>query len=231
MRSAKQLVANGVTPKESTHSRTTSGKFRDAKLPDSARSSAPNKVKVIKVYQERDALAVVQVTAATVIPSNAPKQDEELFAGSTVALYQDFRAGDPIDSILARLLCGITNMTMDALARGARSNTLVRREMELKSATKGALVVTELTRAYDARRGRTKQTVNVGQVNVEAGGQAVVGNVAAAKRSGEVSHPTSPSQTAMEVVGNTTSEMRLEGAAEGMSVPQPKIEDPGRPKK
>jgi hypothetical protein len=73
-------------------------------------------------------------------------------------------------------------MTMDAISRGRRSQTLEQRDMELKSATRGALVIAELTKAYDGRRARDKQTVNVGQVNVEAGGQAVVGNVTSATR-------------------------------------------------
>jgi hypothetical protein len=100
----------------------------------------------------------------------------------------------------------------------------------LGNATKGALVVTELTKAYDARRGRGKQTVNVGQVNVEAGGQAVVGNVTAS-RPDEVAHPASASQTEMDVVGNTPSEKRPEEATQEMSLSEPKIEDPAPPKK
>ena len=72
--------------------------------------------------------------------------------------------------------------------------------MDLKWATKGALVLAQLTKAYDGRRVRAKQNVNVGQVKVEAGGQAVVGNVTSG--SSEV-----PQDQEMEL-------------------PQPKIEDP-----
>ena len=68
-------------------------------------------------------------------------------------------------------------MSMDALSRGMRTDLFDVRELELKNATKGALVAAELAKAYDARRDRGKQTVNVGQADVEAGGRAVVGNV------------------------------------------------------
>jgi hypothetical protein len=51
MTTTKQLAANGVTPKESTHSRTDGDKSRVIKLPDAARSSAPEKMRTINVYQ------------------------------------------------------------------------------------------------------------------------------------------------------------------------------------
>jgi hypothetical protein len=227
----KPLAANGAPHKESTYSRTDGCKSAVAKLPDATRPSAPKKVRTIGVCHKRDALALVQVTAAMAIPLNVTEESEEVLAESAEVLYHDFRAADPIDSILATLMCGISSMTMDAIARGKRSQTLEQREMELKSATRGALVMAELTKAYDGRRARGKQTVNVGQVNVEAGGQAVVGNVTSASRPGEVAHPASMPQKEMDVVGNATSEKRPEEATPGVSLPQPKIEDPAPPKK
>jgi hypothetical protein len=183
----KRLTTRGAPHKESTSSRT--DKSPAAKLPAPARSSAPDKV-TISAYQKRDALALVRVTAAAIaIPVNVTQESEEQLVESAEALYHDFRAADPIDSILATLLCGISSMTMDAILRGKRCQTLEQREMELKSATRGALVVAELAKAYDGRRARDKQTVNVGQVNVEAGGQAVVGNVTSAPK---IEDPTPP---------------------------------------
>ena len=70
----ENLNPNGSSHKESTHSRTAGGKSLVGKLPDAARSSEPNKVRVINVCQKRDALAIAQVTAATVIPSNVTQQ-------------------------------------------------------------------------------------------------------------------------------------------------------------
>jgi hypothetical protein len=85
------------------------------------------------------------------------------------SLYHDFGAADAMDSVFARVTVGIGNMTMDCQARAARSNSLLQRELGLNFATKGALVLTELTKAFDGRRCRGKQTVNVGQVNVASG--------------------------------------------------------------
>jgi hypothetical protein len=209
--------------KESTHSRTDGAKSPLTKLP--APSSAPEKVRTINVCLKRDTLALVQVTAATAIPShvNVTEQTKEVLVESAEALYEDFRTADPIDSILARLMCGISSMTMDSLSRGTWTQNLVQREMELKTATRGALVIAELTKAYDGRRTRGKQTVNVGQVNVEAGGQAVVGNVTSATRPTEVPQAASAPEKQMSV--------RPEEAAQGMSLPRAKIEDPTPPQK
>jgi hypothetical protein len=225
----KQTTSNGATHKRCTHSRTDVG----AKLPDAARLPAPKKVRTITVYQKRDALAVLQVTAAMAIPSDVivTEQTKAALVESAEALYHDFQTADPIESILGTLMCGISSMTMDAISRGRRSQTLEQREMELKSATRGALVIAQLTKAFDGHRARGKQTVNVGQVNVKAGGQAVVGNVTSASLPGEIAHPASMPQKETDVVDNATAEKRPEGATQGISPPQPKIEDSTPPKR
>jgi hypothetical protein len=164
--------------------------------------------KQIGVQRVRDALAVGQVIAATNTPHGF-NSSIELMADSSVALYQDFQAADPVDSIIARLMVGLSNMTMDALARAGRTKYLEERELEIKNATKGALVCGELAKAYDARRGRGNQTVNVGRVNVETGGQAVVGNVASVPRS-QLPDAASEAQKQMEVIGNTAAERSQE---------------------
>ena len=222
--------SNGATPKESTDSRTDGDKSGVVKLPDVACSSAPQKVRTIGVCHKRDALALVQVTAAMAIPLNVTEESEAVLAESAEALYHDFKAADPIDSILATLMCGISSMTMDAIARGKRSQTLEQRDMELKSATRGALAMAELAKAYDGRRARGKQTVNVGQVNVEAGGQAVVGNVTSASRPDEVAHPASSPQNAMDAVGSATSGKWPAEATQGSSPPKTTIGDSAPPK-
>ena len=114
-----------------------------------------------------------------------------------MALYQDFQAADPVESILARLMVGISDMSMDALSRAMRTNQFDVRELELKSATNGALVIGKLARVYDERRDRGKQTVNVGQVNVEAGGQAVVGNVNSGSPASEMAQDATPPMDTM----------------------------------
>jgi hypothetical protein len=170
-------------------------------------------VKKITVCQDRDALALVQITAALAIPANLSEETKEAVLDGAHALYLDFQIADPIDSILATLTCVLFSTTTDAAARAKWSQTIEQREMELKSANRGARMVINLTEAYDRRRAR-KQTVNVGQVKVEAGGQAVVGNV-----------------TSGPSVDKVTSAPSEVPPAQEMLPLEQKIEDPTPPRK
>jgi hypothetical protein len=167
MTSTKQLTANGGLNKGDTRPRTAGSKSLSNKLPARASSSAPDKVKKITVCQDRDALALVQVTAALAIPANLSEETKEAVLDGAHALYLDFHHD------------------------GRRS----------------------ATEAYDRRRAR-KQTVNVGQVKVEAGGQAVVGNV-----------------TSGPSVDKVTSAPSEVPPAQEMLPLEQKIEDPTPPRK
>ena len=140
----------------------------------------------------RDGYALAQ--ASVICLPGTSEQDKQLFLESTIALYLQFDATDAIETLLARIMVGMGNMTMDCLARSVVADTVVGRELELSYATRGALVVTELTKAFDGHRGRGKQNVTVGHVNVGSGGQAVVGNVNAERARDQVPdpEPTSP---------------------------------------
>ena len=83
-------------------------------------------------------------------------------------------------------------------------------------------MMAELTKVYDARHVR-KPTVNVGQVNVEAGGQAVVGNVTSA--------PSVSNVTPGPGVGNVRSGPSEVPPAQEMLPLLQKIEDPTPPRK
>ena len=157
------------------------------KLPADLAPASEAEKRTICVDKQRDALAVAQVMASMGAPLNT-KGSEGLLVDSTVALYRDFGAADAVDSILARVTVGIGNMTMDCLARAFQSTTITQRELELNYGTKGALVLAALSKAIDARRGQGKQTVNVGQVNIEPGAQAIVGNVTPGTTTSKVPH-------------------------------------------
>jgi hypothetical protein len=97
----------------------------------------------------------------------------------SLALYAALEPGDATESVLARLTVATSNASMDSFSRAAQSGChAVARDLNLKYGIKAALAVVELTKALDQHRGRYRQTVSVGQVNVQAGGRAIVGNVA-----------------------------------------------------
>ncbi len=59
-------------------------------------------------------------------------------------------------------------------------------EANLNLGIKATLAVTEVVKVLDKHRGGERQKVTVGQVNVQSGGQAIVGNVGpGAKREAE----------------------------------------------
>jgi hypothetical protein len=167
--------ANRTTPKKSPRSQKPIDKSRPDLNPG---PDLPEEQKVIKVRRLRDNLAVAQVVSATNVPHGFDPLGDWI-GPSSAALYQDFQAEDPVDSILARLMVGISGMSMDALSRGMRTDLFDVRELELKKATKGALVAAELAKVYDARRDRGKQTVNVGQEVAQRFVEATIKDLAA----------------------------------------------------
>jgi hypothetical protein len=96
---------------------------------------------------------------------------------ASFASYSEFAPADATERILATLSTGLTNAAMTSLQHAAHTTLLPARSEELKNATQASQVVMELLEARDRHRGRGKQTVAVGQVTVESGGQAIVGTV------------------------------------------------------
>jgi hypothetical protein len=179
---ATKLLTKAAGQKDSIPSQNDGASSSGAELPEAAEPSTPEKAKTINVWNQRDVVMLGQVMAAMAIPTDADEQTQLGMPDSAVARFQDFQAVDSIECIIAGLMCGISDMTMESLARATRSANPQNTEMFAKIATKGALVVTELAKAFDQHRGRDKQTMSVGQVNVQAGGQAVVGNVTSARK-------------------------------------------------
>ena len=73
-------------------------------------------------------------------------------------------------------MVALSNATMNCFDR-ANWGFERSRELNLRYGIKGAATFAGLAKLYDSRRGQGGQTVTVGKVNVEAGGQAIVGNV------------------------------------------------------
>ena len=128
---------------------------------------------------EPDAMLVAhQVTASVNVPAGANYAQEWELRSDAVALYSAIEPRDALESVLARLVVGVGNGVMDCLSRSARNGDWLKsRDVNLRHAIKGSLAVTEMVKAIDNHRGRDRQTVTVGQVNVQSGGQAIVGNV------------------------------------------------------
>jgi len=105
----------------------------------------------------------------------------------TIDLYHSLSPQDSIDSMLAGVMVGITNLTMECIAHANGSS--ISGEINLRYSMKGVKELAELTEVYDARRGGGRRHVTVGAVNVQQGGQAIVGNVESQKRQKKTKKP------------------------------------------
>jgi hypothetical protein len=113
---------------------------------------------------------------------------EDSLSGATYDLYERLAPRDAHDSILCLLAVTVTNASLDCHALAARvpPDYLEVRELNLRLGLKAAETAADLLKARDDRHREQADKVTVGAVNVEAGGQAIVGNV----NSGRDSAPT-----------------------------------------
>jgi hypothetical protein len=123
-----------------------------------------------------DLLAVLQVQQSVQVPSGASEQMYSLTRGA-IARYRDFAPADATERHLVTLCVGLENAAMVSLRHAAGTDVLPVRTEELKNAMSATHAVTKLLDTLERRRGRGKQSIMVGQVTVETGGQAIVGNV------------------------------------------------------
>ena len=146
-------------------------------VPEAPGSSETDLVKAADVNEQAsDTLAAVQ-TALSLNTSGFSDDESRTLKKASVARYREFAPADATERVFATLSVGLHNAVMTSLEHAAGADMLDVRSEELRNATRGAKIVAELLEALDRHRGRGKQSVTVGQVTVETGGQAIVGNV------------------------------------------------------
>ena len=94
-------------------------------------------------------------------------------------LYTALDSSDAVEAILNRNIVALSNGALESHARAAVTNTPKALDLNLRHATKMALAAAHLVEVLERRR-RPKHLL-VSNVNVEAGGQAIVGTVEAHK--------------------------------------------------
>jgi len=93
-----------------------------------------------------------------------------------VRLFKALNSSDPIESILDRLLVGLSNGAMECLAQANSSRNERAIAVNMGCAVKAASAIATLVKLRDDRR-TGPRTVTVQGLTVESGGQAIVGNV------------------------------------------------------
>ena len=125
-----------------------------------------------------DSLALTsQLLLSAYLPEAAPEADKRDLLSAPIELYNAMGTRDALKSIYNRLLVVMTQGAVSSIANAMKASEPVARETEMRLGIKCAKAFTELAKALDAHRGQGAKSVNVGQVNVEAGAQAIVGNV------------------------------------------------------
>jgi hypothetical protein len=93
--------------------------------------------------------------------------------------FNSLKPRDGLEGLLAEQMVGTHHAALECLRRAALPNqTFEGRDMALRHAEKLMDLYMKQAAALDKHRGKGQQKVTVEHVNVEAGGQAIVGHVA-----------------------------------------------------
>ena len=111
----------------------------------------------------------------------SPEVDEKVQRTQIVRaleLYESLEPADGAEGMLAMQMVGTHDAALECLRRATiPSQTFEGRNMALKHAHKLMSLYTQQLAALNKHRGKGQQKVTVEHVNVEPGGQAIVGNV------------------------------------------------------
>lgn len=132
----------------------------------------------LQISSEAEALLSVFLAAAVPVPANSSIELRQALTDATVSLLKSIKAKDAIDHMGSSLLIALNLAGLDCFARAAAcGDNSAARDLNLRSGIKIGSVVSDLMKGLDARHGQGRYAVNVRSVNVEPGGQAIVGNV------------------------------------------------------
>jgi hypothetical protein len=156
-----------------------------------APSSKTDLTNVADVDKEvSDLLAEIQVSLSLKMPPGLSDRNRKVMADASIARYREFAPANATERHLVTLSVGLQIAAMTSLNHAANSDVLLVRSQEMKNATMAARAVMDLLEALERSRGHSKPSVAVGQVTVQTGGQAIVGNVSSEHR-----HSTKPEET------------------------------------
>jgi hypothetical protein len=123
-------------------------------------------------------------------PSIGDTQRDALYV-KAIDLFESIGPADGIEGMLAAQMVGTHNATMECLRRAMiYDQSLEAQKVYLSQAERLMNLYTRHVDALARHRGGGQPNITVGQVNVESGGRAIVGNVAAG--AGSAAPPTSP---------------------------------------
>jgi hypothetical protein len=114
------------------------------------------------------------------LPEGLSEEDKHLRLARAIELYEGLGPSDTGEAMLAQQMVGTHQAAMECLRRAMIPNqTFEGRNAALKQATQLMALYDKQVRTLQKSKGKGQQKVTVEHVHVEAGGQAIVGNVEA----------------------------------------------------
>ena len=149
--------------------------LKDPKTPVAVASSLAE----VTGASDREVAAQMAQQVISVLPlANLDKEERLRRIGVTFNLLRKFEPQNELEGLLASQMIGVHETVMECLEQSrlpAQNST--GRDMNLKHAVKFMGLFTKQLEALDRLRGKGQQQMTVERVNVESGGQAIVGNV------------------------------------------------------
>lgn len=125
-----------------------------------------------------------QVNAALCLPEGLPEHEHRSRIQAAISLLQGIGPRDEIEGMLAAQMVATHNAAMKCLEQAmAQEQTFEGREQFLKHAEKLQSIYARQVETLNKNREKGQQKVTVEHVNVESGGQAMVGNFETGRRS------------------------------------------------
>lgn len=112
------------------------------------------------------------------LPENTPKETRDMKINAALETLRQIAPRDGVEGMLAVQMASTHQAAMECLRRAAiPSQTFEGRNMALKHGEKFLRLYMEQVKALNKQRGKGDQKMVVEHVNVEPGGQAIVGQV------------------------------------------------------
>lgn len=112
------------------------------------------------------------------LPDGLSEEEARRRVEAAAALLKDMKPRDSVEKLLGAQMISVHAAAMDCLRRAMiPEQTLEGRDSNLRHATKLLAIYEKQLAALDKHRGKGQQRVTVEHVQVQAGGQAIVGTV------------------------------------------------------
>jgi len=131
------------------------------------------------VLQER---LVQQVCDSLWLPEGLDEDESKVRIQSAIYMLQGIAPADQVEGMLATQMVAAHNAVLECLRRAMiPDQSFAGRDQNLKHATKLLTIYARQIDVLNKHRGKGQQKMTVEYVNVESGGQAVVGHVETGK--------------------------------------------------